>query len=93
MRGDITKLPKWAQAEIQRLERQLAEEKAVTDDSQVQRELKEEAQAELLRLRDGLLSLKGEELVTIPGSDTFKATRVTSYVALNGKIDRILESA
>jgi hypothetical protein len=52
MRGDITKLPKWAQAEIQRLERQLAEEKAVTDDSQVQRELKEEAQAELLRLQE-----------------------------------------
>jgi len=39
-------------AEVTQLKRELAEEKAATDDSQVQRELKEEAEARVLQLQD-----------------------------------------
>jgi hypothetical protein len=49
----------------------------------------EELCAEIERLRAGLLSLKGEESVTIPGS-SWTATRITSYIALNDRIDKIL---
>ena len=48
MKDEIARLS----AEVTQLKRELAEEKAATDDSQVQRELKEEAEARVLQLQD-----------------------------------------
>ena len=50
----------------------------------------EELCAEVERLRAGLESLKGEETATIEGTK-WCATRTTSYVFLNRRIDAILE--